>query len=150
MRGIDLGRVVVGGLLAGLVINIGEFLFNGVIFAADVTASMAQLNLPVPGPSAIGIFVVSGFALGIVTVWLYAAIRSRFGPGVNTALCAGSTVWFLAYVYPSIGFAVMGFFPGRLMAIGVVWGLVEVLVAAVAGAWWYQEQGEPAAHRVNA
>jgi hypothetical protein len=140
MTGINLARVVLGGLLAGLVINIGEFLFNAVLFAADMEAAMARLNLAPVGGGAMGMFLVLGFALGIGTVWLYAAIRARFGPGVNTALCAGATVWFFAYLYPSTGFAVMGLFPAKLLAIGLVWGLGEVLIAAVAGAWLYHEE----------
>jgi hypothetical protein len=149
MRGINLARVVLGGLLAGLVINIGEFVFNGVLFAADLEAAMAQLNLPPVGPRAIAVFVISGFVLGMLMVWLYAAIRTRFGPGAGTALCAGSTVWFLAYLYPSIGYAALGIFPTRLLAIGVVWGLVELLLASVAGARVYQEPTTASSHRAN-
>jgi hypothetical protein len=139
MNRINLARVVLGGLLAGLVINIGESAFNAWLFAADMEAAMARLNLPPVGGGAIAMFLVMGFALGIATVWLYAAIRPRFGAGVNTALCAGATVWFFAYVYPSIGFAVMGLFSARLIAIGLLWGLGEVLIASVAGAWLYRE-----------
>jgi hypothetical protein len=139
MKSINLARVVLGGLLAGLVIDIGESVFNAWLFASDMEAAMARLNLPPVGGSAVATFLVLGFALGIATVWLYAAIRPRFGAGVNTALCAGAAVWFFAYVYPSIGFAVMGLFPARLIAIGIVWGLGELLLAAVAGAWLYQE-----------
>jgi uncharacterized protein (DUF2062 family) len=44
-----------------------------------------------------------------------------------------------------MGFVVMGMFPTRLIAIGLVWGLAEVLIAAVAGAWLYHEPlGAPA------
>lgn len=139
MKDINLARVVLGGLVAGLVINIGESVFNAWLFAADMEAAMARLNLPPVGGGAIAVFLVLGFALGIAAVWLYAAIRPRFGPGVNTALCAGATVWFFAYVYPSIGFVVMGMFPARLIGIGIVWGLGELLGATVVGAWLYQE-----------
>lgn len=144
MTGINVGRVVLGGLLAGLIIDIGESVLNGWLLAADMTAALQRLNLPDVGGSAIAVFLVLGFALGIATVWLYAAIRPRLGPGVNTALCAGALVWFFAYLYPSIGFAVMGFFPMRLVVIGLAWGLAELLLAAVAGAWLYRE---PAAVR---
>jgi hypothetical protein len=139
MQRINLARVVLGGLLAGLVINIGESVFNGWLFADEINAAMARLNLPPVGGTAVAVFVIMGFALGISAVWLYAAIRPRYGAGVNTALCAGSTVWFLAYVYPSVGFAMMGLFPTRLVLIGIVWGLAELLLAAVAGAWVYKE-----------
>lgn len=139
MNRINLARVVLGGLLAGLVIDIGEAALNGGVLAADMEAAITRLNLPPVGGSAMAAFMVMGFALGIAAVWLYAAIRPRFGAGVNTALCAGAAVWFLAYVYPSIGFALMGLFPTRVIVIGIVWGLGEILLATVAGAWLYRE-----------
>ena len=139
MNGINIARVVLGGLLAGVIIDIGEVVLNAWLLAARMEAAMTRLNLPPVSGGAIAGFLIMGFALGIATVWLYAAIRPRFGPGVRAALCAGATVWFLAYVYPSIGFELMGLFPTRIIAIGMVWGLGELLVAAVAGAWLYQE-----------
>lgn len=139
MSSINTGRVLIGGIVAGLVINVGEFVLNMLILGDEMTASMAKLNLPPVGGQAIGIFVALAFALGIAMIWLYAAIRPRYSPGPKTALCAGSAVWFFAYVYPSIGSAVMGFFPVRLIAIGVAWGLAEVLIAAAAGAYFYKE-----------
>ncbi|HYU77739.1 MAG TPA: hypothetical protein VEK56_02060, partial [Vicinamibacterales bacterium] len=139
MSGIDLRRVVFGGLLAGLLINISEFILNGVLFADEMNAAMAALNRPPLDNRMIGWFVLLGFALGIVTVWLYAAIRPRFGAGPGTAACAAATTWFLAYCYPNIGAAVMGLFPTPMIVIGTVWGLAEILVAGVAGAWVYTE-----------
>jgi hypothetical protein len=144
MGGINFGRVVLGGLLAGLIIDVSEFLLNGVVFARDMDEAMRRLNLPPVGASAIAIFVIFGFFLGIATIWLYAAIRPRFGAGVKTALCAGSAVWFFAYLYPNIGQAVLGFFPVGLITISVVWGLVEMLLATAAGAWLYTEVRQPA------
>ena len=140
MNTINTARVVLGGLVAGLVIDFGEFLLNGVILTAEMEAAMVRLNLPPVGGSAIATFVILGFALGIATVWLYAAIRPRYGPGARTALCAGAAVWFFAYVYPSVGMTVTGVFPPAMTLIGVLWGLVEMLVAALAGAWLYQEE----------
>ena len=143
MGGINFGRVVLGGLLAGLVIDASEYVLNGVVLGQDMDAAMRRLNLPTVGGSAIAVFLVLGFALGIAGIWFYAAIRPRFGAGVRTALCAGSAVWFFAYLYPNIGLVVLGFFPGRLITIATVWGLVELLVAAVAGAWFYKEAPRP-------
>ena len=139
MGGINFGRVVLGGLLAGLVIDVSESILNGVVLAGDMDAAMRQRNLPAIGGGAIAVFLVLGFALGIATIWLYAAIRPRFGAGVKTALCAGSAVWFFAYLYPSIGMVVLGFFSVQLITIATLWGLVELLVAGAAGAWLYTE-----------
>jgi hypothetical protein len=139
MGRINMGRVVVGGLLAGLVINVSEAILNGVVFADDMNAAMAALNRPPIDNRMIVWFVVLGFGLGIVAVWLYAAIRPRFGPGVRTAVLASLAVWLLAYLYPNVFIAITNLFPTRLMVIGTVWGLVEIVVATIAGAWAYTE-----------
>jgi hypothetical protein len=72
-------------------------------------------------------------------VWLYAAIRPRFGPGVPTACCASLAVWFLAYVYPSMFILVLHVFPTTPTCISVVWGLPEIVIGGIAGAWAYTE-----------
>jgi hypothetical protein len=131
--------VFAGGLLAGLIINIGEFILNVPLMGEEFDAVVTSMNREPPGPSAIMVFVLMGFALGILAVWLYAAIRPRLGAGAKTAACAGSTVWALAYLYPSLGFMAMDFFPTKLILIGTVWGFFEVTLATVAGAWIYKE-----------
>jgi hypothetical protein len=36
MKKINMGRVLLGGLIAGVVLNIGEFLLNGVVLAKSM------------------------------------------------------------------------------------------------------------------
>ena len=139
MEGINWARVVGGGLLAGLIINIGEFILNVPLIGAEFDAAVRAMNREPPGSSVIMVFVLMGFALGILAVWLYAAIRPRFGAGAKTAACAGSTVWALAYLYPNLGAMAMDFFPMKLLLIAIVWGFFEVTLATVAGAWLYKE-----------
>lgn len=139
MGSINWGRVIGGGLVAGLVMNISEFVLNAIVLAKDVEEAMKRLNLEPPGGGAVGIFVTETFFVGIFLVWLYAAIRPRYGAGPKTAICAGLIVWFLARLIPSIGHVVMGMFPADLVVIALLWGLVEILVGALAGGWLYKE-----------
>jgi len=139
MGRINVARVIMGGLLAGLIINISEYILNDVVLRQEMMAEFARLNLPSIGGGAIAVFVTLGFSLGIVLVWLYAAIRPRYGAGPKTAMCAALTVWFLAYFYSSAMFAAVGMMSTNLIVTGIVWGLVELLVAGVAGAWLYKE-----------
>jgi hypothetical protein len=139
MGRINAGKVILGGLVAGLAINISQFLLNMVVVAADMATALARMNLPPIGGSAILIFVVLGFAGGVVMIWIYAGIRPRFGPGPATAVIAGLVVWFLAYLYSGIAMSAMGMYPMRMMAITWAWGLVESIVAALAGAALYSE-----------
>ena len=141
---INWARVFGGGLLAGLIINIGEFILNVPILGAEFEEVMASMNKEPPGSGAIMIFVMTTFAIGIFAVWLYAAIRPRFGPGAKTAACAGLIVWGLGWLYPNISAMAMDFFPMNLLLISTVWGLVEVTLATVAGAWLYKESDQPA------
>jgi hypothetical protein len=139
MTHINLGRVVLGGLLAGLVINIFETLLNVVVFGQAMADLLKARNLPELGGSAIGGFIFFAFVLGIVTIFLYAAIRPRFGAGPGTAVIAGLFVWYFAYFYKASATALMGFYPINVAATGAVWGLVEIVLASVAGAWIYTE-----------
>jgi hypothetical protein len=139
MDRINTGRVILGGLLAGLIINISESILNGVVFGEEMNAAMAAINKPPIASSMIVWFIVLGFGLGILTIWLYAAIRPRFGPGAKTAVCAALAVWFFAYLYPNAFVMITNIFPRRMIAIGTIWGLVEIVAAGLAGAWLYRE-----------
>ena len=55
-----------------------------------------------PQPIYLISLIVMTFVLGIASVWLYAAIRPRFGPGAATAVCAGLAVWVIAHVWSGI------------------------------------------------
>jgi hypothetical protein len=136
---INLLRVILGGLVAGFVINLGEFLLNEPILGRRWAEAMEALNRPPMGGAAILHFVILGFALGIVAVYLYAAIRPRFGAGPKTAVCAGLLVWFFVYLYGGLGILGMGLFPRSLVLIGIGWGLLELPIATVFGAWLYKE-----------
>ena len=139
MGKINLGRVILGGLLAGLVINVSEAVLNGVVIAAPMNDALRARNLPPMNNTSTAMWIVLSFLLGIVTVWLYAAIRPRYGAGVGAAIMAGLAVYFLAYAYTMSGMAVMGFFPRGLLLITLGWGLLEMLAASVVGAWIYTE-----------
>lgn len=143
MSNINITRVLLGGLLAGLIINASEFVLNMFVLGGDLNAQMAKMNLPPISGTAIAVYTVFGFLLGIVTVWLYAAIRPRYGAGPTTALIAGATVWFLAYVYGFVASTAVGMMTARIATIGVIWGLAEMLVAAAAGAYLYLEEAAP-------
>src|SRR5258708_13314264 len=82
---INWGRVFLGGLLAGLVINIFEYVANGVVLAARWDAAMKALGRQL-SMSAGAVFIVGGFIIGgIAAIWLYAAARPRFVSGPRTA-----------------------------------------------------------------
>lgn len=140
MNGINWKGVLAGGLVAGLVINVSEYLLNAVVLADEFTAEMTRLGIQqTQGTGTLIAWIVSGFVMGIAAVWLYAAIRPRFGAGVRTALCAGVMVWFLAVLFQSFGMVNLGLFPVRLMTMAAIWALIELGIATTLGAWVYKE-----------
>ena len=138
MGNINMGRVILGGLVAGLVLNIGEFLLNGVLLAEQMKTFMTQHNFTEP-PNFIAIAVGLTFVLGIVIVLGYACIRPRFGPGVKTAIIAGVFAWFGVCFYCTIINGVLAGIPMGTLILGMVWCLVEYCLGAIVGAWLYQE-----------
>lgn len=140
MGKINIGRVIVGGLVAGLFINVAESLLNLVMIADRMELVYRELNLPQPSGGTVALFVFLGFLLGILTIWLYAAVRPRFGPGPKTAILTGFFVWLFAYLWPAIGDALLGLLDADLVVFVSVWGMFEILAATVAGAWFYKEQ----------
>ena len=94
-------------------------------------------------PNAIAIFVVWGFLVGISAIWLYAAARTRFGPGPGTAVLTALAYWVIGYLFPNLLNWALALFPSRLLAITSVVGLAELIVASLAGASIYKERASP-------
>lgn len=140
MGKINIGRVALGGLLAGVVLNIGEFVLNVALLEEQWKAAMESLNLAQVGDVAIVWYNVWGFLMGIAIVWTYAAMRPRFGAGPKTAIIVGLAVWFMVWVLGFGSSIIMGLYPTNLVLISLVWGLFEVPIATVAGAWLYKEE----------
>jgi len=139
MSNINLGRVMLGGLLAGLVLNIGEFLLNDFVLGSQMKEFLARHNFSEPTGKFVALAVGLTFVMGIVLVLGYAMIRSRLGPGVNTAIVAGIFAWFGVYFYTGIINGVLfGLSLGTICTV-TVWGLVQYALAGVAGAWLYKE-----------
>ena len=139
MTGIRMGRVIAGGLVAGLIINISETILNVPVLGSQLEEALKARNLPAVSGGAIGYFVAISFLLGILIVWMYAAVRPRFGRGPTTAIKVAVLVWFLTYFWSATSMVAIGFSPVGLTAFGLAWGLVELIVAALVGAKIYVE-----------
>ncbi len=146
MGKINWARVILGGLVAGLIMTISETVLHAIVLAEDGRRIMQEwhrlglLATAEPDPTMILWHVALTFVLGILAVWTYAAIRPRYGAGPKTALCAGLAVWAMSYFYSIVSvFAAIPIFPARLIWLPLVWSLMEVPIATLAGAWLYKE-----------
>ncbi len=136
-------KVVVGGLVAGLILNAVDFATHtfilGARIKADTDAFKPGLAEQMMQGSAIASYVIMDFVLGIALVWTYAAVRPRFGPGPRTAAFTAILFWLLALIF-NAGYRQMGLMSSGLWWTFAVIGLVEFLIAAWAGAALYSEE----------
>jgi hypothetical protein len=136
-------RVFLGGLVAGIVINILAFIATFSYLKELWFPALTALAHPVSNLIAFGIFWIAFYLItGILAIWLYSAIRPRYGEGAKTGVIAGLAVWVLnkvsfAAATSSLG---MGLFPADVLVIDAFTHLVMFVVAALAGAWVYKEQ----------
>ena len=147
--------MILGGLVAGMLINVVEFLLNGVVLAKDWEGAILALGRSPIASSQLAVFFIWGFILwgfliGIFAVWLYAAIRPRYGAGPKTALYVGSFVWVLGYLLPSVTPFLLNLWPHRISGIGLTVGLLEVLLATLIGARLYRESKGYLEHMTHA
>jgi hypothetical protein len=132
-------RVVIGGLVAGLLIIASGLLMVPVV-GKQMEAALLARNAPPMGGGAMAFFGMMSLVLGVLLVGLYAAVRPRFGPGPKTAALVSALVWFLSYFWANASHVAFGFLPMPLSAVGAAWGLVELMVAGQVGARLYHEK----------
>ena len=140
---INLMRVLLGGLVAGVVIVAGEYVLNAVVLGAEFAAQRAKCGLGVPTAGQLAVGVVITIVYGIILIWVYAAIRPRFGPGTKTAVIAGLTFWSVAYLLFLASLWANGLATAHFATVSIVWGLFEAPIAAIAGGWLYREAELP-------
>lgn len=144
---INTSKVLIGGIAAGVVMNIIDFISYKFILGARM---MAESEAFKPGmsqammtSSAMISNIVMDLVLGILLVWTYAAIRPRFGPGIKTAFYTALLFWVL------VGISLSGYLHMGMMSAGLWWsfaliGLVNFLLSAWVGARLYSEDATTA------
>jgi hypothetical protein len=145
---INTSKVVLGGLAAGVVLNVIDWVTYTRVIVDRVTAEAEAfkpgLGATMMAGNAITIYVITDFIIGILLVWLYAAIRPRFGPGPKTAVTAAIVMW-LVVATIHLGDIAMGMASTGLYATEIIIGLVALLLASWVGAKLYTEESAPAA-----
>ena len=142
MARINVGKVLIGGVLAGAIIFISQGVLNVLILGEQWAAVAERYGLPQPPSTVFAFYFLMSVILGTLAVWLYAAIRPRFGPGPRTAMIAGIAAWGLHYGLTVMNFATQGIWPMSGLVISAIWGLLELILATTLGARFYAERAE--------
>ena len=134
-------RVIVGGLVATVILFITDGLFHEHVVVADWKAVYSNLGIAEPQHSGLGVlyFAVFDLGRGMISIYLYALMRSCCGPGPKTAVLAGVVAWIAFSVTGPAQFVPLGFYSNTLLVKVAAFQLVTSIVAAVAGAALYRD-----------
>ena len=136
MGKINWGRVFLCGLLTGVVWGVLEAI-KAPLVGRDFLAALPGGHVRMSA-GFFAFWIVIELVVGIWTMWLYAAIRPRYGPGPKTAAVAGFALWVIGALADAI-WASLGFIPPGVLVAPVATDLPIIIVAAVVGAWLYKE-----------
>ena len=137
----NFSRIMIGGLAAGLVMNVLDFLTNAVWLGPEWAAAMKACNLdPVALQASTGLgWITFDFICGFFLVWFYASIRPRYGAGPRTALLAGFALWFIVHAVLA-SYIFMGYSSFSLVARAGIAELGSALIGGLIGGWLYREK----------
>lgn len=136
MSKINWYRVLGCGLLAGIV-----WIVLGTAVTALLGRSFAALpnnHLGSPTPAFIIVNIILDLLEGVSILWLYAAIRPRYGPGARTAIIAAFAWWFIVSL-EDFTWCSFGLFPANTIIPLMIGTLPALVLAALTGAWLYRE-----------
>jgi hypothetical protein len=133
--------------------NVLGFLGQGMLLGPRMNAEMDAV---VPGLSqrmmtgaSIAINVLTQLVIGVLLVWLYAAMRPRFGPGFKTAAYAALVIWLCGLLFYS-GWYLTGMMLASTYVFVSLVALVTLLAGAYVGGMLYKEEGAGAPSMASA
>jgi hypothetical protein len=139
---INVSRLILGGFVAGVVLNVITGFANACILNGDFQnwANGMGNHLHPPGPPIqICFWLLMGLIDGLVGVSIYIGMRPRFGAGPKTALLAGLLVWTVGRLCVAFDMFALGVFPWQFLAGQSILGLAAILPGVLAGACIYKE-----------
>jgi len=139
MGGINVARWLAGGVTAAVVTSVLEGIAS-LFYMDPMISSLEALGLTME-MTAVGWVLALLVSLigGMVLIFFYAAARPRFGPGPQTAILVAIAMWFGGYLLSLVGYHMIGLYPLSMLVMWGAVGLVELILAALAGAWVYRE-----------
>ena len=141
MNRINASRVLWGGVVAALIFFVGDAIVNCTLLNAQWSdalkvVGMSSADEAFHHPS---YFTIYDLLKGLIAIWLYSAIRPRFGSGPLTAIITGIAVWALVLPVPMIGLLPMRFLSPQFAATWSILALVPIVAGTLVGAWLYRE-----------
>jgi hypothetical protein len=141
MNKINWPRLILGGLVAAVILFVTDGFFHEKIVIADWKAVYAGLGSTEPQHDTFGLVYFAIFELGrgLISLYLYALMRSCCGPGPKTAALAGLVAWIAFSLTGPAQFIPLGFYSHALWIKVGAFQLITSIIAAIAGAFLYRD-----------
>ena len=146
MASINWGRLILGGLIAAVILFLTDGFIHETLVHTDWKAVYAGLKTAEPEENVTSMVYFGLFELGrgLISLLLYATMRTHFGAGPKTAALAGIASWIAFSLAGPAQFIPLGFFSHALwLKVGAL-HLVTSIVATIAGAAIYKDTAQPA------
>jgi hypothetical protein len=134
---INRARVLFCGLVAGVAWTVLSSVVT-VLAGQDFSAAVPGNRLAAPSSGLVILLFAVNLVEGVWAMWLYAAIRPRYGAGPKTAVIAGLSWWVISSLI-DVTWGSFGFVPARTLLGPIAASLPAITLAALGGAWLYKE-----------
>ncbi len=141
MPKINIGRLILGGLIASIILFLTDGFLHERMVLADWNAVYTALRTTPPtehNSMALAYFAIFEIGRGFLAILLYVLMRACCGPGVKTAALAGVVMWLAFSVTGPAQFIPLGFFSTALWVKVGAFQLITSVIASIAGAAPYK------------
>ena len=113
---INWGRLTIGALVVAVICFVTDGFMHEQLLSSDWKAVFNRLGVTEPKHDAAGVlyFAVFEIGRGVLSMLLYATMRTHFGAGPKTAVIAGIAAWFAFSITGPAQFIPLGFFSHAL------------------------------------
>ena len=133
MNRINYGRVLLGGVLAGVLLFMADGFIHSKLLHEHWMAAMKAAGRSVEAEehgSDMLYFAAFELLRGLAIAWIYAVMRAQCGPGPKTAICATLAVWAIMFPIFFLQEVPLGFYSTTLLTL---WSLYEIVPSVLAG-----------------
>ncbi|MCX7829497.1 MAG: hypothetical protein N2445_00340 [Acidobacteria bacterium] len=134
-------RILIGGIVAGFIINIIDFLVM-ILFTGKLYEKLQAKGLILKSPRLPFeyMWILGMFVMGLLLAWFYAVARPRLGAGPLTALLVSFVLALMVHVPYNFAEASWSI-TGRLIPlVRMISGIIEYVIAGYVAAWIYKEK----------
>lgn len=141
MGGININKVLVAGLAAGIAMTLTDMLVTSFVAGDAWNAALERLGLPPMtdfGAGQIAAYAFTFVIVGWLLAFTYAGMKTRLGAGMRTATIVAVLYWlFGGQMFAS--FALLDIFEWSLFGLGAVATLIPMIVGGLVVERLYRE-----------